>query len=79
MSGMRCRFAPNGNDLSEMLNSSVKDGLSVVAYSTLKALENDGWENVFGKIEKISDVEKIKSLHQITSSVSIPTKPWYKQ
>jgi len=42
---------PSGNDLSDLLSSAVRLELSSVSKTTLKIVEESGWEGVFGKIE----------------------------
>lgn len=68
---------PYGNDLSEMLNDAVKQSLRDAAASTLSILETNGWEAVFGKVEKMSDGDKRESLQRIASTIARPSKPYY--
>ena len=68
---------PYGNDLSEMLNDSVKQCLKDIATSTLSILESNGWEAVFGKVEKTDDKDKKESLQRIAASITRPSKPYY--
>lgn len=67
---------PSGNDLSEMLSASVRLSLKQIATSTLSTLEANGWEAVFGSVEKMSDSDKKASLQIIAASLPRPTKPW---
>lgn len=68
---------PFGNDLSEMLNDSVRQCLKNVATSTLATLEKDGWEAIFGAVEKTSDQDKKASLTRIASTIARPSKPYH--
>lgn len=67
---------PFGNDLSEMLNESVRASLKQIATSTLSTLESNGWEAVFGSVEKSTDNDKKTSLERIAISTPRPTRPW---
>jgi hypothetical protein len=67
----------SGNDLSEMLDDSVKQYLKDMATSTLSTLENYGWEAVFGPVEKTSDADKKESLQRIAATIARPSKPYY--
>jgi hypothetical protein len=60
-----------------MLNDTVKQCLKDVASTTLSILENNGWEAVFGKVEKTSDKDKKESLERIAASIATPSKPYY--
>ena len=66
---------PNGNDLSELLNSTIRSELSSVAGATLGAIENSGWEAVFGSVEGKGD-DKTGKLKQAAAAIVTPTKPW---
>jgi hypothetical protein len=46
---------PSGNDLSELLNDSIRLSLSLAAASSLRTIEQLGWEAVFGPIKDTSD------------------------
>jgi hypothetical protein len=68
---------PSGNDMSEMLNDSVRQCLKDMATSTLATLEKDGWEAIFGAVEKTSDQDKKSSLTHIASTITRPSKPYH--
>ncbi len=67
---------PTGNDLSELLNDSVKKELAVMAKKTLQDIEGQGWESVFGPIRKMSTSQRIALLSNAAANVSKPTRPW---
>jgi len=69
---------PNGNDLSELLNSGVRAELQSAASVALDAVERDDWESIFGKLEeeKTSDDAKARGLRSAAASVQMPTRPW---
>lgn len=68
---------PDGNDLSELLNSGVRYTLASVAASTLTLIENSGWESVFGTVEEDEEkTNKAKALRQAAAAVVTPSKPW---
>jgi hypothetical protein len=68
---------PSGNDLSEMLNDVVKRCLKDIATLTLSTLESNGWEAVFGKLEKTNDADKKESLQRIAATIARPSKPYH--
>lgn len=67
---------PTGNDISDLLNSTVRSDLSSVAARTLKTIEDKGWEGVFGSVEEKGKTQKIEILKRAAASVVIPTKPF---
>jgi hypothetical protein len=67
---------PTGNDLSELLNSSIRLGLSSVAATTLQTLQDGGWQEIFGPITEVNEADKIGMLRQASVRVATPTKPW---
>lgn len=67
---------PEGNDLMPLLRRAWQE-LRSVAASTLKTLEDSGWEEVFGPVEKKSDkATRIGGLTAAATAVSRPTKAW---
>ena len=66
---------PSGNDLSELLNDTVKSILSSMASMTLQQIENGGWKAVFGPVP-----ESDRSAALSNIAISIPAasrqKPW---
>jgi hypothetical protein len=68
---------PFGNDLSEMLDDSVRQCLKDMATSTLAILEKSGWEAIFGKVEKTTDKDKKASLERIAATIARPSKPYH--
>ncbi len=70
---------PTGNDLCELVNTKIRSELSAVAATTLKLIDESGWETAFGPIpEKDFDDKgkKIEILRRAAASVVTPTKPW---
>jgi len=68
---------PDGNDLSELLNSGVRYALASVASSTLTLIENSGWDSVFGTVEEDEEkTSKAKALRHAAAAVVTPSKPW---
>lgn len=67
---------PTGNDLSSLLDTSIRNELSTVAQTTLDAIEKSGWQAVFGTVEEKSEEEKTASLRRAAAVVTTPTKPW---
>lgn len=66
---------PDGNDLSGTLDACRND-LSRVAKRTLQTIEDDGWEAVFGPIEKKSAEAQRAAVKSTVSSVNTPNRPW---
>jgi hypothetical protein len=68
---------PEGNDLSPLLDDTVRTALSSVARSTLATIEASGWEQVFGPVEPDdSDSNKSAYIRRAAASVTTPSKPW---
>src|SRR5439155_1487929 len=67
---------PTGNDLSPLLDTSVRNELATVARATVDVIEKSGWQEVFGAIEEKSKEAKVESLRRAAASVTTPTKPW---
>lgn len=66
---------PNGNDLSELLNDTVRSELSTAAASTLSTIQQQGWEAIFGKLAS-SDEDKKAAIVEAATSVSVASRPW---
>jgi hypothetical protein len=66
---------PYGNDLSELLNRSVRTTLSSAARSTLSTVEQSGWPVVFGSVTT-SRAPKVAVLTNAAAQVAAPTRPW---
>lgn len=68
---------PIGNDLSEELNDTVKANLSATANQTLETIDNEGWEGVFGPVEKHEE-DRTEALKRV--AISVPSlarhQPW---
>jgi hypothetical protein len=67
---------PTGNDLSELLNTSIRSTLSSVAAATLQTLYDAGWQEIFGRIEETTEADKLNMLRQAAVRVATPTRPW---
>lgn len=67
---------PTGNDLSHLLDRSIRSELSAVASTTLSAIESSGWQAVFGAVEEKPGKDKAESLRRAAAAVVTPTKPW---
>lgn len=68
---------PTGNDLSELFNESVKTNLSAHASMALKAVEEDRWQDIFGKVDLMSDNEKLAAIQTIRVKNPDISKPWH--
>lgn len=67
---------PTGNDLMPTLRDGTWNRLRAAAMNTLSALENSGWEAIFGSVKKISQSERVIGLQAAAAAVSRPTKPY---
>ncbi len=67
---------PAGNDLSALVDPSIRSELSQVARAALDAIGSSGWQTVFGTIDEKSEEEKTESLKRAAVRVVTPTKPW---
>lgn len=68
---------PTGNNLSDLLDASVRSVLSDTARRTLQRIEEQGWESVFGPTETMSEDDRTSALGRVAVSVSNPSKPWW--
>jgi hypothetical protein len=64
---------PSGNDISDMLNASVRASLSSTASSTLAAIQLSGWTAVFGPVK---DDDRASALRRIAVSSPAAARPW---
>lgn len=66
---------PKGNDLSDLLNGTVKAQLSSAAERTLHEVDDGGWERVFGPV---AEGDETAALKRVAGSlpVSARQRPW---
>ena len=66
---------PHGNDLSELLNDSVKFSLQLHAAATLQTVDADGWEQVFGAV---AEEDRTAALSRAAAAVPAAGRrePW---
>jgi len=63
---------PQGNDLSELFNSTIKGSVSLAASNSLVSINDDKWEDVFGSIiTRENAFSTLPTIHRST-----PAKPW---
>lgn len=70
---------PEGNDLSEVLNDYTRSMLCQIATSTLRQLENGGWEAVFGPADEIDKDSKLQALRGVAATLPASRKPYYEE
>ena len=69
---------PSGNNLSKIM-SDTWPLLKSFADSTLRTLDNSGWEAVFGSVKRAeSAAARVASLTQAASAASVRSSPWAK-
>ena len=66
---------PEGNDLMPLLRSAWSE-LRSVAESTLKTLDDSGWEAIFGPVGETDSASRVSGLASVAAAVQRPTKPW---
>ncbi len=70
---------PEGNDLSELLGSAVRQQLKDQARTTLETIKRSGWEAVFGKVDDSDDGKeraRMDALRRVAAASPVPAKPW---
>jgi histidinol-phosphate/aromatic aminotransferase/cobyric acid decarboxylase-like protein len=68
---------PTGNDMSQALTDEIRNKLSKVASDTIAAVDEHGWEHVFGAIESAkAAMPRVQVLRSAAASVAVPMKPW---
>ena len=67
---------PTGNDLSDLFGDSIRSTLSSLAGKTLDYIENQGWENIFGEAEPMSEEEQITEVRAAFLQNPRSSKPW---
>ena len=72
--------ANSNNDLTEILNGC-RHHLSAAAYTTLRQIENKGWEAVFGEIVEDEEAEEesnsvVNRIRATVPTILAPTRPW---
>lgn len=68
--------ANGGNDLSDAWNDSMREAASVLAASTLAAIDSVGWQAVFGKLPETDPLAVSKALQRLAQDSIAPSKPW---
>jgi hypothetical protein len=66
---------PSGNDLSDLLNTSVRAQLSSAAARTLDVIEDSGWQAIFGEVQS-DEEDDTAALKRIAVITPIKSKPW---
>lgn len=67
---------PQGNDLSSFFNETVKNRLTALSANALILVEQNRWREIFGEIEKMTNMEKIVAVQTIIKQNPKPVKPW---
>jgi hypothetical protein len=68
---------PYGNDLSHALTDAMRREVSKAARDTLNAVDQYGWEHVFGVVEKAQNaVPRVQVLRSAAAAAVMPTRPW---
>lgn len=67
---------PTGNDLSELLNGTIRSELAAVAGRTVRLTEESGWESVYGPVGGKSGRDRREALRLAAAAVVSPSRPW---
>lgn len=67
---------PEGNDLSDIFDGSVKRTLSGAAERALNQIENENWEAVFGHVDNDESDDRSDSLKSASAAATGSSKPW---
>ncbi len=67
---------PEGNDLSPLFDTTVRNGLSSAADRILRQVDDGGWEQVFGRVK---EEDQTAALRRIAASIPAAAqhKPWH--
>ncbi len=65
------------NDLSDRFDSSMRSRLATEAKKTLEAINNKGWESVYGAVSSDDGAKKIGILSRAAKSDESFTRPWH--
>jgi hypothetical protein len=68
---------PHGNDLSELLNASVRASLGIAARDTLDQVEREGWEAVFGPVSDGEKAAAVAALKRMAAAATVRPKPYH--
>jgi hypothetical protein len=66
---------PEGNDLSSMLDESLRARLSGMAASALQGIEDQCWQTLFGEVNEDRET-RIRGLRGVVAGASVQPKPW---
>jgi hypothetical protein len=66
---------PTGNDLSEMLDATVRWSLESAAKETLGRVERDGWQAVFGEVTP--KAKRVAALAAMAAATPVRPKPYH--
>jgi hypothetical protein len=67
---------PQGNDLSELVNETVRATLSSTARVTLERVKSDGWHAVFGATSEDDTAKKLSALRRMAAATPVKPKPY---
>lgn len=67
---------PSGNDLSPALTEKIRDAIAKVAKDTLEAIDEHGWEHVFGTLDAKAATPRVQILRSAAAAATVPTRPW---
>jgi hypothetical protein len=68
---------PEGNDLSSLFDAGVRHSLSSMAANSLRALDNGGWEKIFGPV---GEEDTTAAMRRVATAIPAPSqhKPWHR-
>jgi hypothetical protein len=67
---------PEGNDLSDLLDEKVRNELKSKAKDSLKLIEDDDWEGLYGEVPEAKEEEEKQKVERAAQLLQAPPKPW---
>jgi hypothetical protein len=67
---------PSGNDLSAIFSDATRASLQAAASSTLRMIDQAGWESVFGPAASLGSENRLNALRAAAAAIPSPPKPW---
>lgn len=68
---------PQGNDLAELLSTTVRLSLEIAARDALQRVEREGWQAVFGPTAASDKAAKLASLRRLAAAAPVRPKPYH--
>lgn len=63
-------------NIASPLTDEIRDALAKVAKDTLEAVDDHGWEHVFGTLGAKMAGPRVQVLRSAAATAAVPTRPW---